>query len=287
MKKYLFVLSILTLLVSPSFASEITDDYFDIATNYCVQGNYRAASEYLDRILLIEPNNKTVLDLRNGLRVVMQGKRSSFIQSSAVNKAQDAKRIGNKDKEFTELAQGSDCWAYYFLGEYYKKDGKYQDAISAYVKSVNSKPTFTQCYLEIAICYYELGNYNQCLTYLNQYLKDNPRDDFAYFLKAKANLALNNNDNALNDVITAMAIENSVDCRFLEAKILYNMQKYSQTIEKLEQLKNDIQTAEYYKYLGLAYLELGNKVDAAINLEKSLLLCDDDATVKMKYNGLR
>ena len=33
-----------------------------------------------DRILLIEPNNKTVLDLRNGLRVVMQGKRSSFIQ---------------------------------------------------------------------------------------------------------------------------------------------------------------------------------------------------------------
>ena len=52
-------------------------------------------------------------------------------------------------------------------------------------------------------------------------------------------------------------------------------------------LKDDIQTAELYKYLGLAYLEIGNKVDAAINLEKSLLLCDDDKVVNMKYNDLR
>lgn len=287
MKNFLLVGIIYALSIGFLSANEITDDYFDIATNYCVQGNYRAASEYLDRILLIEPNNKSVSDLRNGLRLVMQGKKSSFVNSLAVESAKNARNLGNKQKELKELSLGTDYWSYYFLGEYYKKNEQYSDAIAAYVKSVNSKPTFTQCYLEIAICYYELGNYVQSITYLKQYLKDNPHDDFALYLKAKSNIGMNNNEAALNDVLTAIAMENSIDYRFLEAKILYNMKRYSQAAEKFEMLKDDIQTAELYKYLGLAYLEIGNKVDAAINLEKSLLLCDDDKVVNMKYNDLR
>lgn len=270
-----------------SFANEVTDDYFDIATNYCIQGNYRAASEYLDRILLIEPENKAVSDLRNGLRQVIQGKNMSFIQSYAVKEAKNARNLGNKDKELSALASGNDYWSNYFLGEYYKKNKKYNDAISAYVKSVNLKPTFTQCYLQIAICYYELGNYAQTLTYLNQYLKDNPQDDYAYYLKAKANLGMNNNDVALNDILTAIAMENSIDYRFVEGKILYNMKRYSQAVEKLEAISSEIQTAEFYKYLGLAYAETGNTADALINLEKSLLFSDDDKTVTAKYNELR
>lgn len=287
MKKFLLAGLVFALSVGFSYANEITDDYFDIATNYCIQGNYRSASEYLDRILLIEPDNKNVSDLRNGLRLVMQGKRTSFVQSLPVIKAKNARNLGNKEKELKELMAGADYWAYYFLGEYYKKNENYSDAIAAYVKSVNSKPTFTQCYLEIAICYYELGNYVQTLTYLKQYLKENPYDDYAHYLKAKANSGMNNNEVALNDILTAIAMENALEYRFLEAKILYNMKRFSKAIEKFEMIKNDIQTAEVYKYLGLAYLETGNKIDAAINLEKSLLLCDDDKLVNSKYNDLR
>jgi len=32
-------------------ASEITEDYLDIASNYCVYGNYNEALNYLNKIL--------------------------------------------------------------------------------------------------------------------------------------------------------------------------------------------------------------------------------------------
>ena len=120
MKKIL--LTGLFLLCCPVFANEITEDYFDISANYCIEGNYREAVEYLDIILLIEPENKNISDLRNGLRQIIQGNNSSFIlgKSTAVQKSVSAKRNGNKELELSSLTAGSDFWAYYFLGEYYR-----------------------------------------------------------------------------------------------------------------------------------------------------------------------
>ena len=46
-------------------ASEITDDYFDIATNYFNTNNYAKAIEYLDNILKLEPDNLQAQTLRN------------------------------------------------------------------------------------------------------------------------------------------------------------------------------------------------------------------------------
>lgn len=270
-------------------ANEITEDYFDMAANYCVQGNYREAANYLDKILLIEPGNKSVSDLRNGLRQIIQGNNKSFIlsKSNAVRQSINAKKSGNRQGEVSALTSGSDYWAFYFLGEYYKENKDYNQAISYFVKSVNAKPAFTQCYLEIAICYFELRNYNQAVTYLNQYLKANPQDDFAYALRARANANLNNNETALNDILTAIALENSIDYRFLEGKILFNMKRYLPAKEKLQKLTDDIQTAEIYKYIGLSQAELGEYTDAVMNLEKSLLLFDEDKTVNTKYNEIK
>lgn len=269
------------------FANEITEDYFDIATNYCIEGNYREAVNYLDKILLMESDNKTVSDLRNGLRLIMQGKNTSFIipKSYAVKQSIDAKRLG--DDELSSLVKGNDCWAFYFLGEYYRQNKDYKQAIDYFVKSVNEKPNFTQCYLKIAICYFEMKNYYQTVTYLNQYLKINQQDDFAYALRANANTNLNNNDLALNDILTAIALENAVEYRFLEGKILFNMKRYQQSLEKLEKLTSEIQTAEIYKYIGFSQAELGKYTDAAINLEKAILLTDDDKLLNTKYNEIK
>ncbi len=55
MKKLLLLLLIFSgLTVS---ASEITEDYLDIASNYCVYGNYNEALNYLNKILELEPQN--------------------------------------------------------------------------------------------------------------------------------------------------------------------------------------------------------------------------------------
>lgn len=286
----LFIIGLLFVL-SGSFvySNEMTEDYFDIATNYCIEGNYSEALSYLDKILLIEPNNKTVLDLKNGLQQIIKGKNFSFIipKSNAVKQSIEMKKIGNKQGELTSLTSGNDYWAYYFLGQFYKQNKDYNQAISYLIKSVNAKPSFNQCYLEIAVCYFELGNFQQAVTYLNQYLKVNQQDDFAYALRARAYANLNNNDSALSDILTAIALENSLDYRLLEGKILYNMKRYSQAKEKLEKLTDEVQTAEVYKYLGLCNAELGNYNEAIDSLDKSIILFDDDKLVNTKYNEIK
>ncbi len=286
----LFIIGLLFVL-SGSFvySNEMTEDYFDIATNYCIEGNYSEALSYLDKILLIEPNNKTVLDLKNGLQQIIKGKNFSFIipKSNAVKQSIEMKKIGNKQGELTSLTSGNDYWAYYFLGQFYKQNKDYNQAISYLIKSVNAKPSFNQCYLEIAVCYFELGNFQQAVTYLNQYLKVNQQDDFAYALRARAYANLDNNDSALSDILTAIALENSLDYRLLEGKILYNMKRYSQAKEKLEKLTDEIQTAEVYKYLGLCNAELGNYNEAIDSLDKSIILFDDDKLVNTKYNEIK
>lgn len=286
----LFIIGLLFVL-SGSFvySNEMTEDYFDIATNYCIEGNYSEALSYLDKILLIEPNNKTVLDLKNGLQQIIKGKNFSFIipKSNAVKQSIEMKKIGNKQGELTSLTSGNDYWAYYFSGQFYKQNKDYNQAIGYLIKSVNAKPSFNQCYLEIAVCYFELGNFQQAVTYLNQYLKVNQQDDFAYALRARAYANLDNNDSALSDILTAIALENSLDYRLLEGKILYNMKRYSQAKEKLEKLTDEIQTAEVYKYLGLCNAELGNYNEAIDSLDKSIILFDDDKLVNTKYNEIK
>lgn len=289
MKKLILTGLFFALLCPFTFANEMTEDYFDIATNYCIDGNYSEALNYLDKILLVEPENKTVADLKNGLRQIIQGENTSFIlpKSNAVKQAVNYKKSGNKQGELTALTAANDYWAYYFLAQYYRQNKDYNQAINYFVKSVNAKPSFNQCYLEIAVCYFELGNFQQAVTYLNQYLKINPQDDFAYALKARCEANLDNNDDALSDILTAIALENSVDNRFLEGKILYNMKRYQQAKDKLEKLTSDIQTAEIYKYIGLCYDGLGNYNEALNNLDKSILLFDDDKTVNSKYNEIK
>ena len=284
-----FLLAGLLFVSLGAHANELTEDYFDIATNYCIAGNYRQAVVYLDKILALEPSNKNVVDLKNGLNQIIKGHNSSFITSKsiAVKKAVYAKQNGNKQEELASLESGSEFWAYYFLGEYHKQNKNYDQAINYYIKSVNEKPTFTQCYLEIALCYYELKNYFQTVTYLNQYLKVNAKDDFAYALRAKANSNLKVYDTALSDVLTAIALENSIEYRYLEGKILFEMKRYEQSKNKLEKLVGEIHTSEIYKYIGLAQAELGNYNDAVINLEKSLILSDDDKNVIAKYNEIK
>ena len=289
MKKLILTGLFFALLCPFAFANEMTEDYFDIATNYCIEGNYTEAIKYLDNILSVEPNNVTVQDLKNGLQQIIEGKNTSFIlpKSNAVKQAVNYKKAGNKAGELTALTDGKDYWAYYFLGQFHRQNKNYTQAISFFVKSVNEKPNFNQCYLEIAICYFELGNFQQAVTYLNQYLKLNQQDDFAYALRARCEANLNNNDDALSDILTAIALENSIDNRFLEGKILYNMKRYQQAKDKLEKLTPEIQTAEIYKYIGLCYDGLENYNEALNNLDKSILLFDDDKTVNSKYNEIK
>lgn len=273
-------------------ASEITDDYLDIAKNYCAVGSYKSAISYLDKILRIEPNNKNAYDLKHGLEYIISGNKNSYItrNNRQLMQAEDYKLAGNLQGEINTLLAESNrgnYWATYFLGEHYLENENPAEALKYYEKSINQNVNFSQCNLKIAQCYFALGKLVQANGYLNQYLAFNPEDDYAYALRAKINFNQGLYSDAENDIITASALNEDITYKFLYGKILYERRNLRESRKVLSALTSDIKTAEIYKYIGLCDYELGDYNNALLNLDKAIILSDDDISLNNKYNEIK
>lgn len=158
------------------FASEIEDDYLDIASNYCVMGDYNKAMEYLDKILSINPNNKQVQDLKKGLTHVISKDKKSFVEAvnPQVKQAQEYKRIGDEQMELSALTsatQGENGYlAYYYLGNFYRLKHDYQKAVDSYNSAVSLRPDFAQAFLASAIVLYDIGKFDSVINPIDKYL---------------------------------------------------------------------------------------------------------------------
>ena len=294
MKRILFLFLILLLFNCQVKANELTEDYFDIAVNYSIEGNYNEAEVYLNKILAIEPDNELAKNLKAAIERTQKPKSPSYISShnSNVRQAEDYKMQGNKDKELSTLLDAADknsndYWASYYLAEFYRKNKDYSNALTYYQKTLNSKPTFTQCYLDIAIINFENKLYNLAIQNINKYLETNPKSDTAYALRAKINLNSGNLDLAEQDIKQAIQLNNDISYNLINAKILYYKKDYKNSRKNFEILSNSIKTSEVYKYIGLCDYELGNYANALLNLDKAIILSDDDKTLDLKYNEIK
>ena len=62
-------------------ASELTEDYFDIASEYATYGKYSDAMVYVDKILQLEPNNPDAKELKSTLVRVTNSNAKSYLTS--------------------------------------------------------------------------------------------------------------------------------------------------------------------------------------------------------------
>ena len=88
-------------------------------------------------------------------------------------------------------------------------------------------------------------------------------------------------------VVTNIATSQEYKSLIGEYNDLFDTIEDEELKDKLEKLTPEIQTAEIYKYIGLCYDGLGNYNEALNNLDKSILLFDDDKTVNSKYNEIK
>ena len=287
------ILIFLIMLGSSVMASEITDDYMDIAKNYCALGHYKNAIIYLDKILQVEPSNKQAQTLKHGLETVISGKnRNSYITAAdkPLMQAADYKLAGNLQGELNTLKAESDKgshWASYFLGEYYLSNNNPSMAVSYYNKAFKQNANFIQCCLKIAECFAAMDRYADAIDFLNQYLIINNEDDYAYALRAKINLKQGLASDAENDIITAAALNDDITYKYLYGKILYERNNYRESKKILDELSGEIKTSEIYKYIGLCDYGLGDYNNALLNLDKAIILSDDDIELKNKYNEIK
>ena len=271
-------------------AGEVSEDYLDIASSYCTYGQYKEAMEYLDKILKIEPDNSDVKELKSTILRVTNPNSKSYLTTvnKNIREASIYEKQGNEQNERSALATDSnDFWSNFLLAELYKDNEDYTNSIIHFKKCIDMKPAYSQSYLAIAQVYYNNGDYDNAIVNLNKYLSYNKNSSFAYALKAQANLKLNKILDAENDIKKAIEVEENVSYLLIEAKILYMKGDYSTAKDKLQTISQNIQTSEVYKYAGLCDYALNNYADALLNIDKALILSDEDKSLDLKYNEIK
>lgn len=296
MKKFILSLFILALglcAAVPVFADDLEEDYLDIAANYCVIGDYNSALVYLDKILERNPNSKQASDLKMGLLHVISNDKKTYISSinPGIKQAMEYKQVGNERMEYETLlaaTKGNNSYlAYYFLGNYFRDKNDYMKALDAYNSSVSAKPDFAQAYLSTAITLFDVGRYEAVINPIDKYLTFDSKDDLAYAIKSRAEFELGQLDAAKADNETAIRINNCPEYQFDKAKILYKLGNYQLAKTLFKELLPYIQTSKIYEYMGYCDLEMKDYMSALMNIDKALILSDDDLYLENKYNEIK
>lgn len=288
MKKLLLLFLIFPCMMA--CANEVTEDYFDIATNYCTYGKYNDAMTYIDKILQIEPSNQDAKDIKSMLQRITSANSLSYLEAadSKVKQAFTFKKQGNKQKEIAALAAGqNDFWSNYFLAKIYHNNKDYKNAVSCYQKAISLKPNFSQGYLGLANTYIAMEEFQNAIDVLNKYISYNKEADIAYALRAKAQMNLNHIIEAQDDINTAINIDENLSYLLIEAEILYYKGDYENARDKLNLLSKNVQTSEVYKYIGLCDYALNDYSSALLNLDKAIILSDEDKSLETTYNDIK
>lgn len=264
----------------------------DIARNYAVNGDYGAAISYYNKILSIEPNNDEVKNNIKMLQRFSSSSKKSFavLYIPALENAVNAKKNGNKAgvlENIKKASQGNSFLYYNFLGEYYKEIKQYNLAIAAFNQALQANPQFTQAHLAAALCRFDMGDYEGVIPPVTRFIYYNQQNDFGYALRAKAYMEMGRYNDAETEIVTALALNDDVEYRLLKGIILCRKNHFKQAAEILAPLSEIVQTSDVYKYLGYAYYGLGDYNSALLNLNKAIILCDDDKDLNTKYNEVK
>ena len=270
--------------------SELTEDYLDIAANYCTYGKYQDALIYLNKIIEAEPSNNEVKNLKQTIVRVMNPNEQSYLTSTNQNihKFAQYKKEGDTARQISALnSNPGDFWSNYILAQYYRQNNEFKNALFYYRKAININPNYSQTYLGLSQTCACLNDYQNTIKFLNKYLSYNPNSDIAYALRARANMETGNIEQAQKDIEHAISIEENIAYFLTEAKILYGKKNYKEAKEKLNLLSRNVQTSEVYKYMGLCNYELGDYTNALLNLDKAIILSDEDKSLSSKYNEIK
>ena len=201
MKRTIIIILLASLLsIQTSFASELTDDYIDIAKNYYNSNIITKATEYINLVLIIDPTNEKALSFNELTKQepininkdklvkitdtmltsdISLGK-SSTLNNHGVelynNNQQDESAICFKQ---AIIANNKNYIAYHNLALYYKNKNKYKLAKCYFRLSRLANPSFSEALVDIA----NMPDEKNRLTYLMQASEQKNKDALFYLGK--------------------------------------------------------------------------------------------------------
>lgn len=154
-----------------SMASELTDDYFDIATNYYTSNNFAKAIEYLDEILKIEPENAQAKELKEKISPSSEAETTAKEESTAkiltnVQNPENLTILNMPQTDVEKMNYNSDY--YNTKGQEFYQKKEYDTAIEYFFKSISLNQKNAQAYNNLAMAYWQKNNKTLSIKYFKK-----------------------------------------------------------------------------------------------------------------------
>ena len=219
-------------------------DYKNFGDNYLVNGNYKMAITNYKRALEINPEFPDVV-VNMGIAFIRLGRTNKGVQN--LIKALKMKDSNKGVINFT-------------LGDVLEKQGKYDDAISYYLKAINTGVEEFQIYKQVGLVYYKKEDFEKALeNYELALMKKN--DVTLYYRMMLENTLKNYKNYEENTKILKNLIANEIT--------LNDLQIYDLEIIKY-QIHLDPEIANIHNKLGSTYEILGDSIKALEHFKNSL-----------------
>ena len=155
-----------------AFATELTDDYFDIATNYYSSNNYEKALEYLNEIIMLEPSNIQAKTLKDKILPPTVAENLAQAESTAklLNTVSNPENIVIMDIPQTNIVEKLNYNFDYYntKGQEFYQKKEYDTAIEYFFKSINLNCRNPQAYNNLAMAYWQKNNKTLAIKYFKK-----------------------------------------------------------------------------------------------------------------------
>lgn len=308
----LFVL-VLFGLQGTAFASDLTDDYFDIATNYYNANNFAKALEYIDSIIAIEPDNQKAKELRDKISPKDKenqedAKQILKVLTSGSQPLQSFTVLDVPQADVEKMSYNSDYYNTKGQDFYLKKD--FDTAIEYFYKSIKLNRRNAQAYNNLAMAYWnkgypvmaikyfkhanfvnrgytqpldnlamlykQIGNDKCHLYFLQKAIKLNPADYLAYYRLGDYYRSIGNYPKAIDNYKEVVKINPKFSQAYLSLAIcFFETEEFNYSLMALTQYREFYTDSDYiYSMMARNYLAMCQYENAKVCIEKAIEIAD-------------
>jgi len=266
MRKIILSTLLTLLLFSPSYASEVLNDYFDIANNFYVTGEIERAKEYTNVVLKQNPEHYGANCLMLKLTPPKGFLQDKNFSSQIVIKSKDGNTDCKPSDEYNQKGQ-----------ELYDKK-EYQNACHCFLKSIELNPQNYFAYNNLGLSFQKLDDNKKAEKNYKKAISINKNYTIAYDNLAQMYIQQGKFKKAEKYLTKAIEINPKDYCaKFLYGIVAKNEKDYKKAIEmfnQVEQLSTNF--AINYLYLAETYYQMGDYSWSNSSIEKYIQLCPKD-----------
>lgn len=295
-------------------ASELTDDYFDIASNYYNSNNFAKSLEYLDLIIQIEPDNKVAIELKNkiapppvdksieekstadALAQVKSPEKVIIIEAPQVNLEKtsfDSNYYNSKGQEFYNqkdfdsaiqyfhkaiVLNKKNAQAYNNLAMAYWEKNNIDAAIKYFKLAYAISKHYSQPLANLSNLYKQLGNSQKQFYYLKKAVCANDNDYLAYFYLGNYYRSKKDYQSAIDNYKESVKINQKFAAVYLNLAIsFFECEEFNYSILAAKQYLELCPNSDYaYFLMAKSALAIGKFDEAKKDIQSAIDICTNN-----------